>query len=436
MVILSSVLSLAPVLALAIGAGACDHHTVVGRDLSSGRGGSSTTGLGGSSTTGLGGSGGGTWIGGWAGQGGTAAGAGGTVAAELFLPPVMYPATRAYQLAIGDLNGDPWPDVVVGCTPPREDPNVSVFLNVGGSELAPAQKYPAGDNPFRLAVGDLNGDGMGDVVATTSVDITVLFNGGNGVLKPQMFLETGPEPVGVALSDLDGDGWNDMIVAKASYLGLSGEIDVLMNRGAPTFDRAVYLKGGGNNYDMAIGDLTGDRRPDLVVVNSVADVLLNVGDGTFGPVAHFGTTRYPPSSVAIGDLNGDGLADIAANTNDAGSSGVSTFFNPGGGTFGASVDYRFGSAWSRGVTIGDVNADGLPDLVMLWSRDSETTIYPGLAVLLNQGKGSFGPPLWMPVEGIEALAVADLNRDGASDVVATTPLGILVFLARHESSPD
>ena len=131
--------------------------------------------------------------------------------------------------------------------------------------------------------------------------------------------------------------------------------------------RSETLAGTGSrtglgSSSVAIGDMSGDGKPDLVATNltgNTVSVLLGNGDGTFQAKVDYGT-GVSPGSTAIGDVSGDGKPDLV--TANATSSTVSVLLGNGDGTFQAKVDYGTGAS-PQSVAIGDVTGDGKPDLV-------------------------------------------------------------------------
>ncbi|HVS99469.1 MAG TPA: VCBS repeat-containing protein [Solirubrobacterales bacterium] len=161
---------------------------------------------------------------------------------------------------------------------------------------------------------------------------------------------------------------------------------------------------------VAIGDFNGDGKPDLAVANRRSDsvsVLLGEGDGRFAAEADY-ATGSSPFSVAIGDFNGDGRPDLAVA--NSGSDSVSVLLGHGDGSFAAKADYATGT-FPISVAIGDLNGDGKPDLAVADAGSGN------VSVLLGIGDGSFTPKADYAT-GTEpcSVAIGDLNGDGKPDL--------------------
>jgi len=215
---------------------------------------------------------------------------------------------------------------------------------------------------------------------------------------------TGSGPVSVAIGDLNGDGRPDVVTANL----YANSTSVLRNRGDGTFQPRRDYRAGGDPRSVAIADLNRDGKPDLVSVNADANtvsVLLNSSDRSFQPRRDYATVG--PVSVAIGDLNGDGRLDVVTANRTA---SISVLLNRGNGRLRPGHEYRTGPE-PVSVAIGDLNGDGRPDLVTA-NFDSNT-----VSVLRNRGDGSFQPRRdYATGRRPMAVAIGDLNRDGKLDV--------------------
>ena len=296
-----------------------------------------------------------------------------------FQAAVNYAAgSGPHSVAVGDFNGDGKPDLVVA----NYGGSVSVLLGNGDGTFQAAANYAAGSAPYFVAVGDFNGDGKLDLAVANYViggvgTVSVLLGNGDGTFKAAVNYATGSGtgPYWVGVGDFNGDGHPDLAVAAVS--GLS----VLLGNGDGTFKTAGNYAAGNAPYSVVVGDFNGDGNTDLVVANISANpgtvsVLLGKGDGTFqAPVKY--TVGNTPRSVAVGDFNGDGKADLAvANLWD----GVSVLLGNGDGTFQAAVNYAAG-AGPFSVAVGDFNGDGKPDLAVANQDNGSVTIILNLTTL-------------------------------------------------------
>ncbi len=341
---------------------------------------------------------------------------------SLFQSPITVPSggTYAFGIAAADLNGDGIPDLVVGNF---NSANIAVLLGLGNGHFAPPVTYFCGDGPHSIAVGDLNRDGIPDLVVAadggpTDSHIAVLLGRGDGTFSPAALIVTAADPYTVVLADFNRDGILDVAVTSHS----TGGIALHKGKGDGTFLPCIWYAADNKPYGLAAADFNNDGYPDLAVGNEGSNdvsILLNHGDGTFAAPSNI-HLNYPVYAVISADLSHDGNMDLAVV-----SGAVYTFRGYGDGTFLPPLVYYMPSTAIDDLVMADVNADGLPDLLITDSGTSQ------VHVLLGQGwwgtpDGTFKPASPLSYDGGNYpfdLAAADFNRDGVADLAVADYFG-------------
>jgi VCBS repeat-containing protein len=342
--------------------------------------------------------------------------------------------------AAGDLNGDGKPDLVVSNFG-VPFPSVSVLLGNGDGTFQNDVTYLAGTHPNSVAIGDFSGDGKPDLAVadnTTTGAVSVLLGNGDGTFQPHASYAAGDSPRSVAIGDFNGDGTPDLAVANAGLT--STMVSVLLGNGNGTFQPQTTYAAGVQPFSIATGDLDGDGKLDLATADlgsgtgtTAVSVLLGNGDGTFRAHTDYATTGTP-RSIAIGDLNGDGRSDLVTANRDTDT--VSVFLGNGDGTFQPQTTFVAGPE-PLAIAIADFNGDGRPDLVT--SNFGSSTENPTAGVLLGNGDGTFQTETHYTTGASPAFVLAaDLNGDGRPDVVTTNQESgsVSVILNTTQTLPD
>jgi Bacterial Ig-like domain (group 3)/FG-GAP-like repeat/Abnormal spindle-like microcephaly-assoc'd, ASPM-SPD-2-Hydin len=357
---------------------------------------------------------------------------------------------QALSIAVADVNGDGKPDLLLtNCGTAGSDNcnngTVGVLLGNGDGTFQTVVTYSSGGlNATSVAVADVNGDGKPDLlVANQCIDnncrsgsLGVLLGNGDGTFQTVVTYGSGGyDALSVAVADVNGDGKPDLLVANECIDRncASGLLGVLLGNGDGTFQTVVtYGSGGPTARSVAVEDVNGDGKPDLLVANLCIDsncssgslgVLLGNGDGTFQTAVTYGSGGYEALSVAVADVNGDGKPDLLVTncgaTNSCNNDTVGVLLGNGDGTFQTVVTYGSGGFGAESVAVGDVNGDGKPDLLVANCGATNSCNNGTVGVLLGNGDGTFQTVVTYGSGGFgaESVAVGDVNGDGKPDLL-------------------
>jgi hypothetical protein len=352
------------------------------------------------------------------------------------LVPFTPTISGAFGIFVGDFDGDGRRDVfVLGGS--SSSPQIQVLFGNGDGTFSPGPVQTLPTNAARgfWTVADLNGDGKDDLVGGTSDAIQVILGIGDGTFTPGKFYNA-PGAGGVIVADFNGDHKKDIAVSNVMLFG----------NGDGTFqgDEATP---GITGFGIT-GDFNGDGFPDLALTasssnsnNSVLDIWLNDGKANFNLAQSY---QIPVPYNAGGgiviysaiDINGDGKVDLVGVFGDAAGSTLVALLGNADGSFGTPISTLINTdmyASITGFTLGDVNGDGKPDVLLsVVGRGGCCGVFD---VFLNNGDGTFSAPT-APFVGVPngTVIVGDFNNDKKLDVIVGTTNGIAVALGNGDGT--
>ena len=403
-------------------------------------------------------------------------------AKNVFVHPTFYPAgATPLIVALGDFNGDGKMDALVRNGKTSGPEALGVALGDGNGGFAKfVQSPPLGFLTWGSVVGDVDGDGVLDVITLDTVSspmqVHVLHGVGDGTFRDARQYAVGNNSfvlIPILLADLNGDGHLDIVVRNYQVTTFRSEILALMNKGdgtflspvetvvsgaAGTFVTADFNRDGKADVAWSIGsfldillslgngsfqspivtqiaasdplaaaDFDGDGIPDLAT-QQFSDLLLahGNGDGTFQPAKPYSLGIYANGPFRVADFNGDGAPDIFQ---DAFGLNSILLLNRGNGLgFLPPVSYRTGILRSTAAVVGDVNGDGLADLV------ADAPVQRSIGVLLNRGKNLFNAAAaYSTGKGTPSgMAIGDFNNDGRLDAIVGADDATEIILSRRD----
>lgn len=322
------------------------------------------------------------------------------------------------HVATGDLDDDGLPDLLVTS---RYESSVSVLLALGDGSYGARSLYDIGSFQGPMAMGDMDKDGHLDVVVgRTSLDDLALMKGdGHGGLAWVSSPKTGLYPVAIAIGDVNADGWPDLVTSNPGTLHCCHSVAVLIGTGGGTFEVPKKQPATRDMLPVALGDFSEDGALDIVagIQPGIVRLYPGNGDGTFQAYTDIVLSNYV-NDVEVADLNEDGHEDLVI----AGwPTSVLYLAGNGDGTFAPKVLLMPGS--SRAVAVADFDRDGHLDVA---TGVSDTAV-----IVHGNGDGTFGQFTYVRCGGIlNDVHAADMNDDGIPDLVVLYGSTVAVLLNR------
>lgn len=332
--------------------------------------------------------------------------------------PVSDPVVGKFPTSVvaGDVDNDGDLDFVAANS---GGSTLSVRLNAGNGTFSAGLEILVDAAPSTLAMADVDGDGDLDLLASysnfgnfSSATASVLLNDGRGQFSSGPAI-TGARPYRMVLGDVDGDADVDLVtVASGNTVG------VRLNNGQGAFFGNQLVSVGDGPFDLALGDVDNDGDLDVLTANdntNTVSVRLNNGSGTFGGGQDV-VVGLNPTYLAVGDVNNDGALDFVT-ANSGGGGTVSVHLNLGGGTF--AEGQTFAIAGITSLALADVDADSDLDLLATNVSSSFSSSYNTVNVRLNEnGRGVFsGGQDLLVGPSPRSIVAADLDGDGDLDLL-------------------
>jgi type VII secretion-associated serine protease mycosin len=335
------------------------------------------------------------------------------------------------SVGIGDVDGDGRNDTAVAFGNASAFPDTIVVLRQTPDRSLSVYAALATDpmSGGGMAVGDLDGDGKADVAVPTSAGIDIFTHIGPNTIGPsQTIARTGT--TSLAIADVDGDSHND-IVAVGSF-----GVRVYWGPGFTTMKSLTVVATSGT---VAVGNVTQHGDALLDVVTCCMKMFKQASARTFDAAKSYPLANA--ADVAVGDLNGDGAPDVATSVRaSAGAVGRAVQNGTGVLVAQSALSVR---ADPQPVSVTDVDGDGLADVVVLHDYVAGPGAPPAAVGWLRQSSpGVFAVEQTFPIDDTEtsydahAMALGDIDGDGAPDVVSATVFGVSLLMQNSVNLPS
>ena len=311
----------------------------------------------------------------------------------------------------GDINGDDIVDLIVA---DFAGDAVQILPGLGDGRFDVASSISTGASPSDLTLVDLENDGDLDIVVSlsSSNELLTLFNAGDGTFPDRVVYGTGDSPVAIVAGDFDGLNGPDIAVAH-----LSGDTTtVFLNNGSGKFEQKLNLEAGAPSIDLAAEDFNHDGQLDLAVLagpNRDIYIFLNTDDNELSFTLDT-TLPVPQNSLqmAVSDFDQDGNFDFAVTSLVDGFTSVFFGLSSAAGLSFTNAGVSLGSGGDpSGVSAGDLDGDGLPDLVITDQGSDDVRIF------FSGDDRTFSPPVDYEVGEARFVTVTDINGDEHLDIV-------------------
>jgi hypothetical protein len=266
-----------------------------------------------------------------------------------------------YSCTVGDLDRDGYDDAVLTSS----SGGINVLYSSATGDLSGPDYYATGSGVQQIAVADLDGDQWPDLVVANEYDdtVSVLLNDGTGDLLPAGDLEAWLGTYGVAVGDFNLDGRPD--IASGGYDG----VEIFLGNGSGSFRYGVTVSTDAYSVEyLTVADFNNDGRPDLAAAQYWDPVMILLGKGN-GEFVEVLTSEEISGSLRAADMDRDGNADLII-------PGFGILPGNGDGSFAATLKYLVRSG-ATAVAVDDVNDDSYLDVVFIQSESYDLSLALG-----------------------------------------------------------
>ncbi len=341
----------------------------------------------------------------------------------------------AFGVSTGDFDRDGRPDVAGITNDANGNASLVIFRGGTGGSLIKKAQYPFNNNfnPAWTYTADVNNDGKLDIIVVTQYADAADIWLGNGDATFR-YVRTQTLAIGtqsLTLGDFNGDGKID--IADFFQDDTSSGFQVLLGNGDGTFVSKSFVEGEFGAANGVIADFNKDGKLDaLLRVRDNLELFLGAGDGTFSTTPVFTPFTLPQGRLIAGSFNRDTALDLAFRVSACNTCATDTIYvllNDGAGHFSVKSTNHVGLSQVFGdLTAGDLNNDGVQDIVWANSGQTGTTLDNAVRYILNKGDGTFGDEFTATTMagGTATPVLRHLNLDSQLDMLA--PSGKLYTL--------
>lgn len=321
---------------------------------------------------------------------------------------------------IGDINSDGIADVIIVDS---GDNRLQVVVGRANGVFDAAVMVPTLRKPIHVVVADGNSDGRADLFVIGQPGAAVQWQSPEGTFGEPVMLWSDPQLGEAAGADADGDGALDLVVANAGR----GIVAILFGLGDGTFERRRSYAVGAGPSELVIADVTRDGRPDILVLNELGDsvtLLRGLGGGELDGAPTIIGTVVDFAAMTLADVDMDGRLDIAVTSEQSGR--LSLFLGNGRGDFAALPVIPVGRQL-RGIVAGDLDGNGVTDLAISDFGGDR------VAILAGDGRGGFEAPRYVNVGlGPGGITTGDFQGRGPIDLAVANSLADSVSILYND----